>query len=162
MDAPKIYAAIAAIMAEGVWVGKNKQASGGGPAYAFRSVDDVVRVLQPFMAKHGVTVTQRVIEREREAYQSKSGSSMVSVRLLVEHQFSASDGSFVIATTLGEANDTSDKASNKAMTAAFKYALVHTFMIPISEPDDLEESHHEPPPPKKPEPATRGHAVGKP
>src|SRR5262245_681311 len=98
-------------MGEGIWVGKDKK-SGADGKYDFRAIDDVVAYLQPMLAKHGITVVQRVVHHERENYSSRGGGSMVSVRLLVEHQFtSAEDGSFVICTTLGEASDTSDKAS---------------------------------------------------
>lgn len=69
---------------------------------------------------------------------------MASVRLVVDHHFYAKDGSSVVCTTVGEAMDSGDKASNKAMSAALKYALTETYMIPTYEADrDTEDASPE-------------------
>lgn len=133
-----IYAALARVMSEVGAVGKNRKNPQQG--YQFRGVDDVVAHVQEVMAQQGVVVVPRVVERERDMVATKSGGSMASVRLLVEHTFYALDGSSVVAVTLGEAMDAGDKASNKAMSAALKYALTETLLIPTYEVDrDTEE-----------------------
>ena len=138
--APKIIAAIARVMAEVGAVGKTKK--NAAQNYQFRGVDDVVAHVQDVMAKCGVIVIPRVVEREREMLASKSGGSMVSVRLLVEHTFYCEeDGSSVVCTTLGEAMDSGDKASNKAMSAALKYCLTESLLIPTYEVDRDTEEH---------------------
>lgn len=138
-EAKAIYAALAKVMAEVGAVGKAKKNVQQG--YQFRGVDDVVAHVQGVMAECGVVCVPRVVEREREMIPTKSGGSMASVRLLVEHTFYATDGSSVACVTLGEAMDSGDKASNKAMSAALKYALTETLLIPTYEVDrDTEES----------------------
>lgn len=138
----KIHAAMLAVLAEVGAIGKNRTNSTQN--YKFRGIDDVLAHLQPLMAKHGVLCTPRVLEREREVLQTRNGGSMVSVRLLVEHTFRAADDSTVVATTLGEAMDSGDKASNKAMSAALKYALTESFAIPTYETNvDTEEQSPE-------------------
>jgi hypothetical protein len=138
--APRIVAAMARVMAEVGAVGKSRKNSAQN--YAFRGVDDVVAHVQEVMAKCGVIVIPRVVEREREMLASKSGGSMVSVRLLVEHTFYCEeDGSSVVCTTLGEAMDSGDKASNKAMSAALKYCLTESLLIPTYEVDRDTEEH---------------------
>jgi hypothetical protein len=123
-------------------VGKSRKNTGQG--YQFRGLDDVVAAVQPVLAANGVLVVPRVIEREREEFKTAKGGAMFSVRLLVEHSFFAPDGSSVICTTLGEAMDSGDKASNKAMSAALKYALTETLMIPTYEAErDIEDSSPE-------------------
>lgn len=129
----RIYEALAKVMGEVGVVGKSRKNTQQN--YAFRGIDDVVSACQDVLVKHGVVVAPRVIEHQREVLATKSGGSMASVRLLVEHTFFAADGSSVVATTLGEAMDAGDKASNKAMSAALKYALVETLMIPTYETD---------------------------
>lgn len=52
------------------------------------------------------------------------------VKLKVEWSFIASDGSTLTATTCGEGIDSSDKATNKAITASLKYLLIYMFLIP--------------------------------
>lgn len=137
-----VHEQLAKVMAEVGAVGKSKRNAQQG--YQFRGIDDVVAHVQEVMAKHGVIVVPRVIEREREMVATKSGGSMASVRLLVQHTFFAADGSSVVADTLGEAMDSGDKASNKAMSAALKYALTETLLIPTYELDrDTEEQSPE-------------------
>lgn len=130
---PRIYAALAQVMGAVGAVGKTRKNPQQG--YQFRGVDDVVAHVVELMAQAGVVVVPRVVEREREMVATKSGGTMASVRLLVEHTFFADDGSSVCAVTLGEAMDSGDKASNKAMSAALKYALVETLLIPTYEVD---------------------------
>lgn len=135
----QIYGALAKVMAEVGVVGKAKKNAQQG--YQFRGIDDVVAHVQHVMAAQGVVVVPRVVGREREMVSTKSGGTMASVRLVVDHVFYAQDGSSVTCTTLGEAMDSGDKASNKAMSAALKYALTQTLLIPTYETDrDTEEA----------------------
>jgi hypothetical protein len=104
--------------------------------YKFRGIDEVLEALQPLFVKRGVICTQEVLHHEREMLATKSGGTMVSVRLKVLHTYRAvSDDSFVTATTWGEAMDAGDKASNKAMAAALKYAHCFSFTIPTRDPE---------------------------
>lgn len=135
----EIYAALAAVMRDVGAVGKTRKNQGQG--YQFRGVDDVVAHVVGVMAQHGVVCVPRVVEREREVFKTAKGSDMFSVRLVVEHTFYARDGSSVVCTTLGEAMDSGDKASNKAMSAALKYALTETLLIPTYEVDRDTEEH---------------------
>ncbi len=61
----------------------------------------------------------------------------------VQFTFYAPDGSSVEVVTVGEAMDAGDKSSNKAMSAALKYALLQVFCIPTEEPIDTENETHE-------------------
>lgn len=134
-----IYAAMIKIMAECGVVGKMRKNPQQG--YQFRGIDDVVAHLNQVMASHGVFPVPYVVTAERELMPTKAGGSMVSVRLLVDHIFTAVDGSRVTTRTLGEAMDSGDKASNKAQSTALKYSLTEVFMIPTYEADrDTEEA----------------------
>lgn len=138
----KIYEALAKVMSEVGAVGKTRKNPQQG--YQFRGIDDVMAHVQGPLTAAGVVVVPRVLEREREVIETKNGGKMASVRLLVAHDFFAADGSFVTCTTLGEAMDSGDKASNKAMSAALKYALTETLCIPTYEADrDTEEASPE-------------------
>lgn len=128
-----------AVMAEVGSIGKGREAP--GLKYKFRGIDDITPVVQPLFVKHGVVLTQRVVEREREVVKTSAGTAMFSVRLLVEHTFRAPDGSTVVTSSLGEAMDGMDKATNKAMTAALKATLTTSFTIPVNDPEaDTEAS----------------------
>lgn len=161
----KIVGALAKVMAEVGVVGKSKKSP--DLKYNYRGVDDVVAVVQPLFAEHGVVMLSRVVAQARDNFTTARGTTMVSVRLTVEHDFWCSeDGSKVTCVTVGEAMDTSDKASNKAMTAAEKYALTQTLKIPTYEADrDIEEANHQTPTPTakpRPTPAPASNVVAMP
>lgn len=135
---PEIYAKIAAVMAEVGHVGKTRDNRGQG--YKFRGVDEVVAACQPVLAKHGIVVAQKVLaDPLREDRRSSSGGGMTSVSARVMTTFYAADGSSVETIQAAEAMDTSDKATNKLLSFALKYALVNTFLIPVYEPRDGDE-----------------------
>jgi hypothetical protein len=151
-EKPEIYAAIARVVSKIGVVGKNKKNAQQG--YQFRALDDVVAHCNEVMAAEGVIVVPRVVAMEREAVATKSGGSMYSVRLTVDHWLFASDGSSVTCTTVGEAADAGDKSAAKAMSSAFKYCLTQVFMIPTYEVDrDIEEHSPELAPKPAPKPA---------
>ena len=127
----KIYEAIPAIMDEIGHIGKEKRNQQQG--FMFRGIDQVMNTMKPLLAKHGVFVVPEVMDRQREERTTKSGSNLIYSILTVRYHFCASDGSEVVATTVGEGMDSADKASNKAMAIAFKYACFQVFCIPTEE-----------------------------
>ena len=127
----KIYEAIPAIMDEIGHIGKDKKNQQQG--FMFRGIDQVMNTMKPLLAKHGVFVVPEVMDRQREERTTKSGSNLIYSILTVRYHFCASDGSEVVATTVGEGMDSADKASNKAMAIAFKYACFQVFCIPTEE-----------------------------
>ena len=127
----KIYEAIPAIMDEIGHIGKEKRNQQQG--FMFRGIDQVMNTMKPLLAKHGVFVVPEVMDRQREERTTKSGSNLIYSILTVRYHFCASDGSEVTATTVGEGMDSADKASNKAMAIAFKYACFQVFCIPTEE-----------------------------
>lgn len=146
----KIYQAINAIMTEVGSITKDRQ--GNGINYKFRGIEDVLAKFHPLLNRHKVFCSPEVIRETSETFQNKSGNTSFRVNLVVKHTFYAEDGSNVSATTAGEAIDTSDKASNKAMSAAFKYAFFELFCIPTAVVEDsdyenpsVDGEHHQPP-----------------
>jgi hypothetical protein len=137
-----IYQSIPAIMLDMGVVGKDKKNAQQG--FMFRGIDDVMNATNPFMAKHKVFVVPNVIERIREERTTKAGGAMYLTLLRVEFTFYAEDGTFVKAVTDGEAMDTGDKGTNKAMSIAFKYALFQVFNIPTEEMKDPDAETPEP------------------
>lgn len=150
MTAPAVHAAISAcsaiLMQDGI--AKSRTASmGKGGNYAFRGIDEFMNACAPAMHKAGLTMVPRVVEERREE-REKQGNGYTSVtfhvRLTMEFEFAAvADGSTVVARTVGEAMDSGDKATNKAMSAALKYCLMQTFMIPTAGLVDGDEENHQ-------------------
>lgn len=110
----------------------------------YRGVDDVMNALQPLLAKYKVFVVPDVLSQTREERTTKNGSNMLYSLLHVRFTFFAEDGSNVVASVIGEGMDTADKASNKAIAVAFKYACFQVFCIPTEEMQDPDGDTHEP------------------
>lgn len=104
--------------------------------YKFRGIEQFYAAAHPALIKHGVFCAPRVIEKFTEQYLSKNGTPTFRVMLTIDHCFFAEDGSHITVTTIGEGVDTSDKASNKAMSAAMKYAFIELFSIPTEDVAD--------------------------
>ena len=131
MEAKLIYSAIPKIMEDVGAISKNKKNQQQN--FMFRGIDDVMNALYPAMTKHGVFVVPQVLESEYTQRATSKGGSMNVAVLTIKYTFYASDGSSVEAVTVGEAMDSGDKATNKAMAIALKYACFQTFMIPTEE-----------------------------
>lgn len=141
-----IYETIPAVMAEIGAIGKdswNKQ----GQGFAYRGIDAVMNALSPAMTKYKMFVIPKTLDQRREERQTAKGSTLIYSICTVEYTFYAEDGSSVSATVIGEGMDSGDKATNKAMSAAFKYACFQTFCIPTEE---MKDPDAETPPPSKP------------
>ena len=150
----KIYGAIANVMKDVGVVSKGD--SNDFDHYKYRGIDAVMNALNPAMVKHHVFVTPTVIDSSREERAGKNGTNMVYSILTVKYTFYTDDGSSVECTVIGEAMDRSDKSTNKAMSAAFKYACFQTFCIPTEEMIDSEsESLEVPAEKKKPTPTKK-------
>jgi len=119
---------------------KNSQGSG----YNFRGIDDIYNALAPALSRHGLCILPRVINREVVERSSKSGGALFYTTLDVEFDFvAAEDGSKHTVRVMGEAMDSGDKSTNKAMSAAYKYACLQTFCIPTEGDNDADGNTHE-------------------
>ena len=139
-----IYESIAKIQSEIDFIGKDKQVKEGGN-YKYRGVDQVLNTLHPLFAKHKVFAVPEVLEiLFREERATNSGKKVLYEVMRVKYVFYAEDGTNVSAVVVGEAMDSGDKASNKCMSVAYKYACFQILSIPTEEttgdPDDENES----------------------
>ena len=135
----EVYKAIAAVQAKMAKEGIAKGRRNAQQGYAFRGIDDVYAALAPVLAEHELCVIPRVIERIEVERKTAKGGLALYVTVHAEFDFvSAKDGSKHTAATFGEAMDTADKATNKAMSAAYKYAAFMTFAIPTEGDNDAD------------------------
>lgn len=135
MSTTMIYGDIIQVMREIDAIEKTSRNKDQG--YQFRGIDDIYAEFHPIMAKVGIFCVPRVVSREDEVFQSKSGGRMLRSVVSMEFDFVAIDGSKVtVGPMIGEGNDMSDKASNKAMSVAQKYAFIQTFVVPTREEKD--------------------------
>lgn len=149
---PHVYNCIAAVSAEIAQTGIAKNRSNTTQNYKFRGIDDVYNALAPLISKHGLVIIPRILAREVVERQTQKGGTLFYVTVEAEFDFvSVKDGSKVTARSFGEAMDSADKATNKAMSAAYKYTAFQTFCIPTEGDNDADAHTPEPSTVKVPE-----------
>ena len=137
MSAPTVYAAINAVSAELAARGIAKAHVNEADDYRYRSIDDLLDRLAPLLARHRLCVLPRVKERSLVERQDDAQRLLFHVSLKAAFVLtSVDDGSSHVVTAYGEALDASDKATAKAMSAAYKSAMIQTFCIPIAGVED--------------------------
>ncbi len=140
----KVYQAINAVQAELAKAGITKDKRNQQQGYNFRGIDDVYNALSPLLAKHGLCILPRILTRDVQERQTQKGGVLFYVTVEAEFDFvAAEDGSTHVVRTFGEAMDSADKATNKAMSAAYKYAAFQAFAIPTEADNDADSHTHE-------------------
>ena len=115
-----------------------------GASFKFRGIDDVYNALSPLLASSGLCILPRMLTRHCDERQSTAGKALFYVIVEAEFDFvSAEDGTHHTVRTFGEAMDSGDKATNKAMSAAYKYACMQAFSIPTEGDNDPDATIHE-------------------
>lgn len=132
---PLIYAKMAAVMKDIGAVGKDQKNTVQG--FKFRGIDQFVNALHPALTKHGVFMTTEVLsytDKLQEVTRS-SGKAGIDkhVSITMKYTFHAEDGSSVFSSVPAEGLDSGDKATNKALSAALKYTLIQTFIVPTED-----------------------------
>jgi hypothetical protein len=101
--------------------------------FRFRGIDAVYNELRSLLAKRGVFTTSRILSEHHEERKTKSGVPMQYRVYQIAYTFHAADGTNIESVVIGEGMDSGDKASNKAMAIAHKYALLQAFMVPTDD-----------------------------
>lgn len=161
--APQVYAAINGVMAGLAKEGITKSRTNTqGQSFKFRGIDDVLNALSGLLVEHKLLMLPRVLNRDGEVRQSSANKPIFVAFCEVEYDLvSVEDGSTHVIRTIGEAMDMSDKASNKAMSAAYKYAAIQAFCIPTEGDNDADAHTHEVANDHRDEPAPREVLEGK-
>jgi hypothetical protein len=141
-NAPAVYGAISSVMAamakEGIAKDRRNQQQG----YNFRGIDDVYAALGKVLAENQLLILPRVVDQAREERKTAKGGMLLYTILTIEFDLvSAKDGSQHTIRMVGEAMDTVDKSSNKAQSAALKYAALQVFMIPTEGDNDADATN---------------------
>jgi len=139
-----VYKAIAAVQAQMAKEGISKGRKNLQQGYQFRGIDDLYNALAPVLSANGLVILPRMVARESVERTSAKGGALFYVTVEAEFDFvAAEDGSKHTVRTFGEAMDSADKATNKAMSAAYKYAAMQAFCIPTEGDNDADSTTHE-------------------
>jgi hypothetical protein len=132
-EQPTVIQALANVMAEVTSIGKDDFNS--FHKFAFRGIDTVLKKVGPALRKHGVVPIPEVRQIDTADLTAKDGKHKRGVTLTVAYTFYGPAGDSITTVVPGEANDTEDKATSKAMSVAFRTALLQVLAIPTGEPD---------------------------
>ena len=144
-----IYEAISKCMEDIGAVGKNDRNKQQG--FMYRGIDAVMNAINPALTKNHVFVVPEVLEQQRQERTTQKGAVLIYSICKVKFTFYAEDGSSVSAVTIGEGMDSGDKATNKTMSIAFKYACFQVFCIPTEEMQDPDAETQDPIQPNGPD-----------
>lgn len=137
-----VYKAIATVAKLMSQSGISKERRNKSQEYNFRGIDDVLNALSSALTEAGLLILPRVISRECLERTTAKGGAIFYVTVHVEFDLVATeDGSMHTVVTYGEAMDSADKATNKAMSAAYKYLALLTFCIPTEATPDTDADY---------------------
>lgn len=161
METQKIFSTINAVMNDLGAITKDKRNQQQG--FSYRGVDDVMNALNPLMVAHKLFCVPEVLHQEREERQTARGTSLLYSIITMRYTLYAEDGSSISAVVVGEGMDSGDKATNKAMSVAYKYAMLQIFSIPTEEtaPDPDQTTPDETVPGQKPKTPPKCERCGK-
>jgi hypothetical protein len=143
-----IYTQLAAVMADCDHVAKRDRNTHQN--FMFRGIDAVVNAVGPILRKHQVVVAPNVERCDYDTVQTSTGKPATACRVLVTYSFYATDGSSVDCRVAAEAWDSGDKAAPKAMSVAFRTALLQALALPTDEADPNSPPRLSPRPPRDP------------
>lgn len=134
MTEATIYQALADVMRAVKSVGKD--GFNQHDRYKFRGIDGVVNAVGPALRDAGVFVIPDVRSYEYgSVVVGKNRTEMGHARVVVAYTFYGPAGDSVVASAPGEAFDSGDKATAKAMSVAFRTALLQSLALPTDDPD---------------------------
>lgn len=143
METKHVFKAINNVQAELAKIGISKDRKNQQQGYAFRGIDDVYGTISPLLAKEGLVILPHYTERTCVERTTTKGGLLFYVTVKGTFDIvDSSDGSSTQCETYGEAMDSADKATNKAMSAAYKYVCLQTFCIPTEGDNDADATTH--------------------
>lgn len=130
----KIHEALAAVMTDVQAVGKTDRNTAQN--FSFRGIDAVLNAVGPVLRRHGVVVLPEVLEDRFDTVEvGQKRTPMGHVVLRVAYSFVGPEGDSLRCVVAAEAMDSGDKAYPKAMSVAFRTALLQALALPTDEPD---------------------------
>ena len=140
----QVYESIKSVASKMADDGISKSRKNATQGYQFRGIDDIYGALSRAMVDASLVILPRCVERSVVERASKNGGALFYTVVKVEYDLVCTvDGSKHTAVVYGEAMDSADKSTNKAMSAAYKYMALQTFCIPTEGDNDADSVTHE-------------------
>lgn len=151
-DKPTVVEALLAVMEDVQAVGKGDRNTDQG--YSFRGIDAVINAVGPAFRKHGVIAMPVKTEARYRDVQTSRGKPSRECTVTVTYRFYGPAGDHIDAEVPGESMDFGDKGAPKAMSVAYRIALLQALCIPTHEPEPDASTYERSTPPARPEAET--------
>lgn len=136
---PEVLKGIQAVMQSFSEKGIAKNSKNESQGFKFRGIDDVLNRMSHHLTEAGLVIIPQMLSRDVSERVNSRGNPLFYVTLTMSYTVrSVLDGSEVVCVVPGEAMDSGDKATNKALSIAYKYMAFQLFAIPIDEDPDKE------------------------
>lgn len=154
-ETPTIYELMARVLADVEPVGKNTKHQQQG--FMYRGVDDVTTAADEALTKHGVIGpvphVDSVVYESTEVGKNRTPTRIAQVT--VTYRVYGPRGDYIETVVPGEAMDSGDKSTPKAMSVAYRIALLQLLRIPTGEKDPAAEDYRRSEPLTAPEVAKK-------
>lgn len=108
--------------------------------FNFRGIDGVLNAVGPALREVGGFIKPDLVKVKYEHGASSKGTPTVEVHLTARYSWYGTDGGLPVeSVVIAEALDTSDKATAKAWSVAYRTFLLQTLCLPTDEPDPDED-----------------------
>lgn len=124
-----IYQRIQSVMQDIQYLTKDDQVSFGTTKYKAISEEKVTTTVRASMIKNGLVMYPETLDITKDG-------QITTVNVTYRMVNVEDPNEQIIIASCGQGSDTQDKGSGKAMTYAYKYALLRTFAIPTGEDPD--------------------------
>lgn len=135
--AANVIEALRRVMRDLPAIGKEGVGPQSQGSYKFRGIEQIMRHAVPLFSRHGVVFTPHRVDLLPHTDTLSGGKPAVDERVVVTYRVYGPGGpeDYIEVQAPGVGRDSTDKGSNKAMTAAYKYALTQTLGV-ADEKDD--------------------------
>lgn len=103
--------------------------------FSFRGIDQVVNSTHTAFSSRGIVALPHVQDVTYDEFSTSRGNRQAWVKVLVDYVFHGPDGDSVTARVAAEAADSADKGTSKAMSVAYRTALLQVLHLPTDDPD---------------------------
>lgn len=132
-EKPTVVEALAAVM--GAVRAVTKDGRNTDQNYNFRGIDQVMNAVGPALREHHVVVMPMCEEANYRDVTTSRGKPSRECTVKVRFRFYGPAGDFIDCVTPGESMDFGDKGAPKAMSVAYRIALLQALCLPTDEPE---------------------------
>lgn len=133
-DSPKpILEALVDVMVDVKHVGKGDRNE--FHKFMYRGIDRIMNEVGPALRRHRVIVIPTLLKLDSRDTTTEKGKTAREVTVRVKYTFHGPAGDTLETVVPGESADTGDKAVSKAMSVAYRTAMIQALSIPTDERD---------------------------